>query len=221
MARPASLWTPIPPAIEQALIAMATDNPWYGYKRIAVMRRRAAHAVTNRQCHKVMKQHGLLAQTGKARAAEVYQAAKLFELLPSGPNELWQIDVTYLHIPGCGWCYAVTVIGSYSRYLPAVYLTPNCSALAATEALALARQEAERLCGPLVKPPFLVSDNGSTFIAKRFVEFTREDYCQGSMPFLLARAQRIADARQLLSEAGTALRNSSAVCNAGHGKMLR
>ena len=31
----------------------------------------------------------------------------LFELLPQQPNELWQMDVTYIHIPGYGWWYAV------------------------------------------------------------------------------------------------------------------
>ncbi len=56
-----------------------------------------------------MKRHGLL-QKRKARAAEVYQTAKLFELLPSGPNGLWQMAVTHIHIPGCGRWYAVTVI---------------------------------------------------------------------------------------------------------------
>ena len=81
------------------------------------------------------------------------------------------MDVTYIHIPGFGWWYAVTVIDYYWRYLLAAYLTPSYSALAATEALALARQEAERLCGPLVKPPFLVTDNGSTFIANVNAEY--------------------------------------------------
>lgn len=156
---------------------MAMANPWYGYKRIAVMCRRAGHAVTNRQCYKVMKQRGLL-QKRKARAAELYQTAKLFELLPTGPNELWQMDVTYIHIPGFGWWYAVTVIDYYSRYLLTAHLTPSYSAMAATEALTIARREAERLCGPLIRPPFLVTDNGSTFIARRFVEFTRNDYRQ-------------------------------------------
>lgn len=167
----------IPAPIESGIVAMATANPWYGYKRIAVMCRRAEQAVTNRQCYQVMKRHGLL-QKPKAREAELYQAAKLFELLPAGPNELWQMDVTYVHIPGFGWWYAVTVIDYYSRYLLAAHLTPSYSAMAATEALALARREAERLCGPLAKPPFLVTDNGSTFIAKRFVAFTRDDYRQ-------------------------------------------
>lgn len=175
--RPGPPPRPIPEAIEQAVVAMATTNPWYGYKRIAVMCRRAGQTVTNRQCYIVMKRHGLL-QKRKVRTAELYQAAKLFELLPSGPNELWQMDVTYVHIPGFGWWYAVTVIDYYSRYLLAAHLTPSYSAMAATEALALARREAERVCGPLIKPPFLVTDNGSSFIARRFVAFTRNDYRQ-------------------------------------------
>lgn len=165
----------IPAALEQAIIAMATANPWYGYKRIAVMCRRAGTAVTNRQCYAVMKREGLL-QKPLPREAELHQAAKLFELLPTGPNQLWQMDVTYVHIPGFGWHYAVTVIDYYSRYLLAAHLTSSYSALAVIEALAIARAEAERLCGPLSKPPFLVTDNGSSFIARRFVAFTREAY---------------------------------------------
>ena len=154
---------------------MATPNPWYGYKRIAVMCRRAGQAVKDRQAYVVMRDHGLLHKP-KPREAEVYQAAKLFELLPQQPNDLWQMDVTYVHIPGYSWYYAVTVIGYYSCYLLACHLTHSYSALEAAHALKLARQEAERLCGPLTKRPFLVTDNGSSFIAKRFVDFVRDQY---------------------------------------------
>lgn len=175
--RPGPPPRPIPASIEEAIVSMATRNPWYGYQRIAVMCRRVGQAVTNRQCYRVMKAYGLLRKP-LPREAELYQAAKLFELLPAGPNELWQMDVTYVHIPGFGWWYAVTVIDYYSRYLLAAHLTPSYSAMAATEALAIARAEAERRCGPLTRPPFLVTDNGSSFIAKRFVAFTRDDYRQ-------------------------------------------
>ena len=168
---------PVPRPIDSAVVAMATANPWYGYKRIAVMCRRAGQKVTNRQCYRVMKAHGLL-QKRKARAAEIYQTLKLYELLPDGPNDLWQMDVTYIHIPGFGWWYAVTVIDYYSRYLLAAYLTPSYSAMAAVEALVIARREAERIHGPLERMPFLVTDNGSTFIARRFMRFTRDRYRQ-------------------------------------------
>jgi putative transposase len=154
---------------------MATANPWYGYKRIAVMCRRADQAVKDREAYVVMKDHGLLHKP-KTRRAEVYQAAKLFELLPQKPNDLWQMDVTYIHIPGYGWWYAVTVIDYYSRYLLACHLTPSYSAIETAYALKLARVEAERIHGPLAKRPFLVTDNGPSFIARRFTAFIADQY---------------------------------------------
>ena len=173
--RPGPARKPIADEVVQAVVTMAINNPWYGYKRIAVMCRRAGQVVKDRQAYRVMKDHGLL-QKPKTRKAEVYQAAKLFELLPQGPNDLWQTDVTYIHIPGYGWWYAVTVIDYYSRYLLACHLTPSYSAAETTYALKLALEEAERIVGPLTKWPFLVTDNGSSFIARRFTAFVKDQF---------------------------------------------
>jgi transposase InsO family protein len=157
------------------VVNMATTNPWYGYKRIAVMCRRAGHAVKDRLAYVAMAQAGLL-QKARPREPELYQAAKLFELLPQKPNDLWQMDVTYIHIPGHGWWYAVTVIDYYSRYLLSCRLTSSYSAIEVSQALTEARQEAERLHGPLEKPPFLVTDNGPSFLARRFASFIKGSY---------------------------------------------
>lgn len=80
---------PIAEPIRQAIIEMATSNPWYGYKRIAVMCRRAGQAVKDRHAYAVMRQANLLQQP-RLREPELYQAAKLFELLPQKPNDLWK-----------------------------------------------------------------------------------------------------------------------------------
>lgn len=165
--RPGPAPKPVPPQVVRWVLDMARTNPWYGYKKIAVMCRRAGQQVKNRQAYRVMSAAGLLHKPTRRRA-ELHQAAKLFELLPNGPDDLWQMDVTYIHIPGYGWWYAVTVIDYYSRYLLAAYLTDSYSAAEAICALGLARAEAERLRGPLTKQPFLVTDNGSSFIARRF-----------------------------------------------------
>ena len=158
---------PVPEEVVGWVLAMATANPWYGYKKIAILCRRADQQVNSRQAYRVMAAHGLLHKP-PTRRAELYQAAKLYELLPNGPNDLWQMDVTYVHIPGFGWRYVITVIDYYSRYLLAAYLTDSYSAAEAQRALGLARAEAERLCGPLQKRPFLLTDNGPSFIARRF-----------------------------------------------------
>jgi len=173
--RPGPPPQPIAGEVVRAVVAMATENPWHGYKRIAVMCRREGTSVTDRQAYRAMKDHGLL-QKPKTRNAEVHQAAKLFELLPQGPNDLWQMDVTYIHIPGFGWWYAVTVIDYYSRYLLACRLTPSYSAIDVIHGLKLAREEAERIGGPLKKQPFLVTDNGSSFIARRFGAYVKDRF---------------------------------------------
>lgn len=166
---------PIPEPIREAVLAMARENPWYGYKRIAVMCRREGDPVADRQCYRVMRAHDLL-QKKQVRKAALYQAAKLYELLPQRPNDLWQMDVTYVHIPGYGWRYAVTVIDYFSRYLLVAYLTDSYRASEVTRALELARQEAERLHGPLERPPFLVTDNGSSFISRHFADHVEDRY---------------------------------------------
>lgn len=153
---------PVPEELAAPVRKFAEQFPWWGYKRIAIIVRRAGIGVSNKQVYKVMKAAGLL-QKRRVRQPELYQAARLFELLPRAANDLWQADVTYLHIPGHGWWYAVTVIDYYSRYLLACHFTPSYRAVDIATALDVARAEAERIHGPLVKTPFLVTDNGSSF----------------------------------------------------------
>jgi transposase InsO family protein len=175
--RPGPAAKPIPEEIVRVVIRAAELYPWYGYKKIAVICRRDGYRVKNRHAYRVMHEHGLLHRR-RCSAAEIYQAAKLYELLPKGPNELWQMDVTYVHIPGYGWWYAISVIDYYSRYLLACHLTHSYCAAEATRVLDMARREAERVCGVLEKVPFLVTDNGPTFIARKFHRHIKDLYSQ-------------------------------------------
>jgi transposase InsO family protein len=184
----------IPTHIEQAVVSMADANPWHGYKRIAVMCRRAGASVTDRQAYSVMRAHDLLRKRRRPRAAALYQASKLYELLPTSPNQLWQMDVTYVHIPGHGWWYAVTVIDYYSRFLLALRLTWSYSASEVIAALEEGRAAAEAITGPLARQPFLVTDNGSSFMARAFGHYVRYGFAhvriQYRMPTQLGLLER-------------------------------
>jgi len=168
---------PIPDQVEAEVVARAEANPWYGYKRMAVICRRAGIAVTDRQVYRIFKKHDLFQKLKRKPLPELHQTAKLYELLPTGPNELWQTDITYIHVPGHGWWYAITVIDYYSRYLLALRFTHSYCAAEAIAALKEAREEAERIHGPLEVEPFLVTDNGTSFIARRFLSFVKDEYC--------------------------------------------
>ena len=173
--RPGPAPTEVPIPVWQLVVRTATDNPWYGYRKIAIICRWVDKGVTDRQTYRVMVAEKLLHKK-RSRKVELYQASKLYELLPTGPNQLWQMDVTYVHIPGFGWWYVVTVIDYYSRYLLAARLVSSYSALEVTQALSEAREEAQGIHGPLVHLPFVVTDNGPSFIAKRFKDFVAQDY---------------------------------------------
>ena len=84
---------PVPEELAAPIRELALKYPWWGYKRIAVIARRFGLGVSNQQVYKVLKAAGLL-QKRRARTAELYQAARLFELLPQAPNDLWQADVS-------------------------------------------------------------------------------------------------------------------------------
>lgn len=167
---------PLDEALRAKVVEFAHRYPWWGYKRLAIVMRRAGVVVSNKFVHAVFKGEDLM-QKRRARKAELYQSAKLFDLLPSRPNGLWQADVTYLHIPGHGWWYAVTVIDYYSRYLLACQLMLSYSAPAVSVAVDLAVKEAERLCGTLQTVPFLVTDNGSCSLAQHFEKAIKERFC--------------------------------------------
>jgi len=70
----------IPPQIVDAVVRMATTNPWYGYQRIAVMCRREDDPVKDRQAYRVMKDHDLLHKR-RPYKAEVYHVP-CKEILP-------------------------------------------------------------------------------------------------------------------------------------------
>ena len=151
------------------ILTVARAFPWYGYKKIALICHRLEEPIPRRKVYRVMKEAGLLHRLQKRIDERAWQeVARLYQLLPKRPNELWQTDVTYLPIPGYGWWYAVTVIDYYSRYLLALHFTHSYSAMEGSKALRLAVTEAEGLHGPLRHPVFLVTDNGPSFIAQRF-----------------------------------------------------
>lgn len=99
---------------------MAEDNLWHGYRRIALICRRDKLKARNRQLFNVMKDHDLLRKNRPRRDAALHQTAKLYELPPTGLNDLWQTEVTSIHVPGHGRWYAVMVIDDHSRYLLAM-----------------------------------------------------------------------------------------------------
>ena len=167
--------TPLVPAQVTAVQQLCERYPWWGYKRIAVLARRTLRLSLSDGCtYRIMRELGLLQRRVKTSAG-YRQARYLFDLLPQGPNQVWQMDITYLALPQQGW-YVVTVIDYYSRYLLGCYLTPFQNAAAVVHGLSLAIQEAERIHGSLLGSPTLVTDNGACFLSRKFRTYVQSRF---------------------------------------------
>lgn len=159
---------PIAEDLRARIIVTALRHRVLGYKKVHAVLRREGVPVSRKLVYRVMREERLLKPRRGHRAAQEVARARLKELQPTRPNQLWQMDVTYIHIPRYGFWYQIDVMDYFSRYLLAQHFTSSYSAREGVTAIREAVAEAERLHGRLQEPVFLLTDNGSTFIARRF-----------------------------------------------------
>lgn len=149
-------------------IRVALQHPLLGYRKIHhILRNRLNVKINRKRVYRILKENDLLKEQrrNRDRIRTLYQQ-KLSELKPKSPNEVWQMDVTYIYVEGYGWHYQIDVQDYFSKYVLAQRFTDSFSAKEGILALQEALTEAQRLPQALPPTVTLVTDNGSTFIAK-------------------------------------------------------
>lgn len=112
----------------------------------------------------------MLTQKGENRYIYPYL---LRDLEISKPNQVWQIDITYIPMKN-GFMYMTAVIDVYSRYIVGWGIS---NSLEASESLKVV-QEAINIHG---KPDILNSDQGTQFSCKSYVEYLKKEDIKISM----------------------------------------
>jgi putative transposase len=154
--------------IRTRIVETARKYAVLGYKKIHAVLLREGLVVSRKIVFRVMREEGLLKPRRMRQAARQAARARLRELQPKRPNQLWQMDVTHIFVPRYGFWFQIDVMDYFSRYLLAQRFTWSYSAAEGVHAIRQAVAEAERIHGSLKEPVFLLTDNGSTFIARRF-----------------------------------------------------
>ena len=112
---------PAPPAdLIPAIEAIVLRHPGYGYRRVTAELRRQGHAVNGKRVLRLMRQASLLCQV--KRYVRTTQSRHPFRrhpnLLagrpPTGPDQVWVADLTYLHLPRATG-YLAVVLDAWSR----------------------------------------------------------------------------------------------------------
>jgi len=97
----------------------------------------------------------------------------LREMAITRPNEVWQIDITYIPMKS-GFMYLTAIIDVHSRYIVGWGLS---NSLDASESLSVVAQAVKKHGAPKI----LNSDQGSQFTCKTYVEYLKKENISISM----------------------------------------
>jgi putative transposase len=114
-------------------------TPQYGYRRIHAQLIREGVNVNRKKVHRLMKELGLQAIYPKPKTTIRSKENKIYpyllsELKIERPHQVWQVDITYLRLPG-GFVYLTALIDMYSRVVVGWRLSNSLCKEACLEAL--------------------------------------------------------------------------------------
>lgn len=153
-------------------------TPQYGYRRIHAQLNREGKNVNRKKVQRLMKEMGLKAIYPKPKTTIRGKEHKAYPYLLGGlkisrPHQVWQVDITYLRLPG-GFVYLTALIDVYSRTVLSWRLSSSLSTEAVIEALAMALWR----YGP---PEIINTDQGVQFTSEEWEKLCNAHGIQMSM----------------------------------------
>jgi transposase InsO family protein len=144
---------------------LASDNPRYGYRRIAALLEREGWAVSLARLHRLWREAGLQVSQKKRKKRRVGTSENgSVRLRATRPNQVWSYD----------FLFDTTESGRTLKFMPIVdEFTREC--LAIDVGVSITSQDVISRLSQLFQergePAFLRSDNGPEFIAKAIKHF--------------------------------------------------
>ena len=151
--------------------------PFYGYRRITKELRENGTLVNRKRVQRLMVVGGIQAiypgpNTSKRNKLHAVYPYLLKDLKITKPNQVWQIDITYLRM-GKGFMYLVALIDVYSRYVVGWTLCNMIDTTFCVEALKQGFKKGT--------PEIINSDQGCQFTSKQWIETLDENKIKISM----------------------------------------
>jgi putative transposase len=107
--------------VVQKIGEICAEYPRYGYRRVTAQLSRDGLAVNHKRVMRIMHEQGLsvrprrrfMATTDSNHAGPIFPNLAR-DLMPTGPNELWVADLTYIAIAR-GFVYLAVILDAWSR----------------------------------------------------------------------------------------------------------
>jgi putative transposase len=169
--------------LREAIVAIRQTHPAYGYRRVTEALRRSGLRINKKRVQRVLR--ALLAPplprrarwkgTGPDDAGTGWYPNRRAGMTPTGPDQLWVADLTYLQV-GRETAFLAVVLDAWSRRVIGYAAGPILDArlpLAALEAALESRRP----------PPGCIhhSDRGTQYASRRYRERLEEARLVGSM----------------------------------------
>ena len=110
-------------AIVEAMFAICDEFEFYGYRRIGAALRQQGLVINHKKIRRLMRQHDLhpkirrrfVATTDSNHDGLIFpNLAK--DIVPTGPNQLWVSDITYVALP-TRFIYVAVILDAWSRLI--------------------------------------------------------------------------------------------------------
>jgi putative transposase len=158
-------------ALRDAIERIVLEFPGYGYRRVTHALRREGWRVNAKRVLRVMRDESLLCHlkrhfvpTTDSRHGLGRYPNRLRDRVPSGPNQAWVADITYVRLPAT-FCYLAAILDAWSRRVVGWELSLHIDTELTLAAL-------ERAIASRAPAPGLIhhSDHGVQYASTRYVE---------------------------------------------------
>ena len=165
-----------------AIRAICDEFEAYGWRRVRAALRHQGIVANHKRIRRLMSEHGLRPRRRRRYVATTDSAHDLpivpdlaRAFVPTGPDQLWVADLTYVAITG-GFAYVAIILDAWSRKVVGYAIGRSIDARLALAALKVALENRR-------PPPGLIhhSDRGSQYAARVYCELLTAHDIIGSM----------------------------------------
>jgi putative transposase len=136
---------------------VALAHPFYGYRRVAKQLKRAGVVVNKKRVQRLMQEDNLLAlrikpfvpRTTESRHGFTIVPNRIRGLIPSGPDQIWVADITYVRLNDT-FVYLAVVLDAWSRRVVGWAMAAHLGASLALDALRMALAARKPVPGSLI-----------------------------------------------------------------------